>query len=155
MSETAEPSPDQPLPPAGIVRRLLAIVYDVVLLGAVLYCAMGILLLVTAGAANHPGSPLVRAFLLAVTFLFYGWFWMRDGQTLGLRSWRLRIVSADGRPLTWGVVMLRFTLALVGWAAFGLGFLWMILDPDRQTLYDRIAGTRVVLLPKKPRPADE
>lgn len=138
-------------PPAGFVRRLLAIVYDLILLLAVLYVAMGALLLITAGAANQPGSPWLSAYLLLVSFIFYGWFWTKGGQTLGLRSWRLRVEEGDGRPLTWGVAMLRFSLGLLTCLPLGLGFLWMLLDSERRTLYDRLSGTRVVLLPPKPR----
>jgi uncharacterized RDD family membrane protein YckC len=138
-------------PPAGFVRRLLAIVYDLILLLAVLYVAMGALLLITAGAANQPGSPWLSAYLLLVSFIFYGWFWINGGQTLGLRSWRLRVEEGDGRPLTWGVAMLRFSLGLLTCLPLGLGFLWMLLDRERRTLYDRLSGTRVVLLPPKPR----
>lgn len=138
-------------PPAGFVRRLLAIVYDLILLLAVLYVAMGALLLITAGAANQSGSPWLSAYLLLVSFIFYGWFWINGGQTLGLRSWRLRVEEGDGRPLTWGVAMLRFSLGLLTCLPLGLGFLWMLLDRERRTLYDRLSGTRVVLLPPKPR----
>lgn len=138
-------------PPAGFVRRLLAIVYDLILLLAVLYVAMGALLLITAGAANQPGSPWLSAYLLLVSFIFYGWFWIKGGQTLGLRSWRLRVEEGDGRPLTWGVAMLRFSLGLLTCLPLGIGFLWMLLDREHRTLYDRLSGTRVVLLPPKPR----
>lgn len=162
-------------PPAGFVRRLLAIVYDLILLLAVLYVAMGALLLITAGAANQPGSPWLSAYLLLVSFIFYGWFWINGGQTLGLRSWRLRVEEGDGRPLTWGVAMLRFSLPFIFCLPFatlwrwifpessifslvvitclplGVGFLWMLIDRERRTLYDRLSGTRVVLLPPKPR----
>jgi len=142
-------------PPAGFVRRLLAIVYDLILLLAVLYLAMGALLLITAGAANQPGSPWLSAYLLLVSFIFYGWFWINGGQTLGLRSWRLRVEEGDGRPLTWGVAMLRFSLGFLTCLPLGIGFLWMLIDRERRTLYDRLSGTRVVLLPPKPRPTPE
>ena len=142
------------LPSAGLFRRLLAMVYDLVLLLAVLYCAEGLLLLVTAGHANAPGNPLVSAYLLAVCFIFYGWFWMNGGQTLGLRAWRLQLVTLDGRPLTWGVTMLRFTLGLVTCGFFGAGLLWMYFDRDGLPIYDRFSGTRLVQLPKKPRTED-
>ncbi|MDD3448925.1 MAG: RDD family protein [Gammaproteobacteria bacterium] len=138
-------------PPAGFVRRLLAMVYDLILLLAVLYVAMGALLLITAGAANQPGSPWLSAYLLLVSFIFYGWFWINGGQTLGLRSWRLRVEEGDGRPLSWGVAMLRFSLGLLTCLPLGVGFLWMLVDRERRTLYDRLSGTRVVLLPPKPR----
>ena len=148
-------SGNEATPPAGFVRRLLAIVYDLILLLAVLYVAMGALLLISAGAANQPGSPWLSAYLLLVSFIFYGWFWINGGQTLGLRSWRLRVEEGDGRPLTWGVAMLRFSLGLLTCLPLGVGFLWMLLDRERRTLYDRLSGTRVVLLPPKPRPTPE
>jgi len=55
---------------------------------------------------------------------------MRGGQTLGLRAWRLQLITLDGRPLTWGVAMLRFSLGLITCALFGAGLLWMLFDRE-------------------------
>ena len=83
-----------------LLRRLGAMVYDGLLLVALWFVATAIWLPFTGGEAiPYPG--LLRVWLLAVSFVFFGWFWTHGGQTLGLRAWRLRVERADGAPLTW------------------------------------------------------
>ncbi|HUG98342.1 MAG TPA: RDD family protein [Gammaproteobacteria bacterium] len=127
----------------GLIRRLAACLYD---------CLVLIALLMVAGAAwvglsrtaVPPGDWLFRAYLLAVAALFFAGFWRR-GETLGMRAWKLRIVAADGRPPGWGRGLLRFAMALLSWAVFGLGFWWVLVDLERLAWHDRLSGTRLVL----------
>lgn len=92
---------------------------------------------------------LLQFYLLGVCFVFYGWFWVHGGQTLGLRTWRLRVVRHDGTPITWRHAALRFAGAILSWAALGLGFLWIYVDPQRRAWHGHLSGTRVVLEPRK------
>ncbi len=106
-----------PLLHAGFWRRLGALAYDALLLGAVLFGAgaLGVALgaAVYGGAAFEQGNPLVgnplyQSWLLIVAFAFYGWFWVHGGQTLGLRAWKLRVQLPDGRGIGWWHALLRF-----------------------------------------------
>lgn len=92
---------------------------------------------------------LLQFYLLGVCFVFYGWFWVHGGQTLGLRTWRLRVVRHDSTPITWRHAALRFAGAILSWAALGLGFLWIYVDPQRRAWHGHLSGTRVVLEPRK------
>jgi uncharacterized RDD family membrane protein YckC len=85
---------------------------------------------------------------LAISFFFYGGFWVRGGQTLGLRSWRLRLVRLDGGPITLVHAFKRFVGAILSWLCLGLGFLWVIFDRDKLAWHDRLSGTRLICLPK-------
>lgn len=69
----------------------------------------------------------------------YGGFWVRGGQTLGLRSWRLRL---DGGPITWMHAFKHFAGAILSWPPLGLGFLWPIFDREKLAWHDRLSGTR-------------
>ena len=123
---------------------MAAIAYDCVLLAAVLFLATAVLLPVSGGEAIRPGSGWYSAYLLAVSFVYFGWFWTHGGQTLGMRSWRLRLVGAGNSGATWRQALLRFVGAGFSWLAFGAGFLWLLVDPERLTWHDRISTTRIV-----------
>ena len=132
------------LPGASFWRRFLALNYDLLLVAALLFVATAGAMLVHGGPVD-PTSPLFRLYLLLVTWAFFVGFWSHGGQTLGMKSWRLRVTKRDGSPLGWNRASLRFLAAL---ATPGIGMLWCLVDRDRQGLYDRIAGSRCVVLPK-------
>ena len=129
------------------------------------FVATAIWLPFTGGEAiPYPG--LLRVWLLAVSFVFFGWFWTHGGQTLAMKTWKVRLVTDRGLPLTTGRAVGRYLLAWL-WILPGLALAWVLearngmlilipaanlllwaltiyLDPQRQFLHDRIAGTRIV-----------
>lgn len=135
--------------PAGLLRRLAAIVYDALAVFAVLYFATAPLLLLTGGEAVPSAHPGYRLYLALVAFLYFAWCWTHGGQTLGMRAWRLRATTASGAPIGWKLASARFALAGVSWLCLGLGFLWALADRERLTWHDRATGTRIVHLPKR------
>ena len=72
--------------------------------------------------------------------------WVRSGQTLGMRAWRLRAVDASGKPLQLGPAALRFLCGVLAWAPAALGVLWLYLDAEHLAMHDRLSRTRVVRL---------
>lgn len=144
----SSPQGETESPPGGLLRRLAAICYDSLLLLAVWFLATAIVLPFTHGEALRPGNPFYTSYLFMVSFFFYAWFWVHGGQTLGLRAWKLRVVRRDGRPITWSQALLRYFAALVSWAAFGLGFLWILVDKDGMSWHDRFSETLTVRVPK-------
>jgi uncharacterized RDD family membrane protein YckC len=103
------------LPPAPLWRRLLAAVYDGLLLLAlwmvtVLFDAV---LRAIAGAPRNWGTLQICVFV--VWLGFFGWFWTHGGQTLGMRVWRLRVVRDDGAPLNWISAAVRYAAMLLIW----------------------------------------
>ena len=138
---------------AGLLRRLGAMLYDGLLLLAVLMVATALFLPLTGGEAVDPGAhPMLelayRLMLLLLVVGFYGLFWTRRGQTLGMASWRLRVEREDGALLGWGDTLRRLGWALVSLLPLGLGFVWILFDPERRAWHDRLSRTRVVVLPK-------
>jgi uncharacterized RDD family membrane protein YckC len=93
----------------------------------------------------------LQLYLLLIAFAFFGWFWVHGGQTLGMRAWRLRLVSADGGPVSWKQAAIRFAAALLSWSCLGLGFFWALIDREKRAWHDRLSGTRLILLPKRPK----
>lgn len=138
---------------AGLLRRLGAMLYDGLLLLGVLMVATALFLPLTGGeavvAGRHPVLGWVyRAALLALIVGFFGVFWTMRGQTLGMASWRLRVEREDGSLLGWGDTMRRLAWALVSLLPLGLGFAWVLFDPERRAWHDRLSRTRVVVVPK-------
>ena len=121
--------------------------YDGLLLFAVEAVAAGALSWYL-GYVPDDGNPAYFAFLLVVAFAFYGGFWTTGGQTLGMKTWRLRVETEAGGTLGCKAALIRFAMALVSWLPLGLGFLHMLWDRRRRTWHDWASGTRIVRLPK-------
>lgn len=133
--------------PAGLPRRLAAILYDSLLMAAALYAA-AVPAVWLHGGAVPPDAAWFRAWLVAVAWFYLAFSWTRGGQTLGMRAWRCRLVTTRGGPVGWGRAVARFAAAAVSWGALGLGFWWCLIDRERCAWHDRWTGTRLVLVPR-------
>ncbi len=138
---------------AGLLRRLGAMLYDGLLLLAVLMVVTALFLPLTGGeAVDSPGHPVLefayRSALLLSIAAFFGLPWTRSGQTLGMASWRLRVEREDGTLLGWGDTVRRLAWSVASLLPLGLGFLWILFDPQRRAWHDRLSRTRVVVVPK-------
>jgi uncharacterized RDD family membrane protein YckC len=131
--------------PCGLGRRLLCVLYDAVILMGLLMIAGALALPVSGERVAFRDIPYTL-FLLAVCFAYLGWCWTRAGQTLGMRAWRVRIVSLDGGNVGWIASAIRFLVGLLSAAAAGLGFLYALIDPDHRCWHDLASGTRLVRL---------
>lgn len=137
------------LPPPGLLRRLGAMFYDSLLLLALLMLLSYPYVWLTGGAKSGLiVKTLYQLYLLAICFFYFAGFWVRGGQTLGLRTWRMKLVRNDGGPITWTIAFKRFAAALLSWLCLGLGFLWILFDRDKLAWHDRWSGTRLVFLQK-------
>jgi uncharacterized RDD family membrane protein YckC len=87
-----------------------------------------------------------RAGLIGVIAGYYLLNWTRSGQTLGMRAWHLRAVTAAGKPMPLKAAALRFAFGALAWAPAALGVLWLYFDPEHLALHDRLSNTRVVHL---------
>ena len=105
-------NPDLTPSPPGLLRRLGALFYEMVLLAGILFFATAVLLPFHGGKAFQSNNLAYNAYLLGVIFLFFGWFWTRGGQTLGMRAWKIRLCSEDGGSVSWKQAGLRFFAAL-------------------------------------------
>jgi uncharacterized RDD family membrane protein YckC len=170
-----------PPPRAGLARRLGAAAYDGLLLVAIVFVASFIALpLVTPGHAGGAQALVVpdlahRVVLFCLLFgivaWYFTWSWTGGRRTLPMKTWRLGLALADGTPVSARTALLRFLCACIGpglavlaygaLRPYGLGaqavwlvalnFLWAFVDPERQFLHDRLAGTRVVIRAADPR----
>jgi uncharacterized RDD family membrane protein YckC len=117
--------------------------YDWLLLAGVLFVATLALIVIRGGEAIAPRTGWYEVMLLAISFGFYGWFWTHGGQTLGLRAWRLRVVTLNGGALSWGDAARRFIASATLLLPPGLGLIWCVVDRDRRGWHDRLSRTRI------------
>ena len=160
--------------PPGLARRFAAFLYEGVLLLGVVFFAGFLYSVLTRQEHALQGRAGLGLCLFVVLGLYFVGFWTRSGQTLAMKTWHLRVIDPEGRPLGWGRATLRYVLswlwflpALVSVWALGLhgggaivgsliaGVLAYLLiarlHPQRQFLHDAICGTRVITqLPVRP-----
>ncbi len=154
-------------------RRLICLVYEIFLVGAVLALAITIFSL---AVENYTGpfvehGPKLVIFLAAGAYFIHSW--AGSGFTLAMKTWRIKVVHVGSARVPFRNAAARYVLAwgwvLPGgliyqalgyhdraWGVMGLSILagmaiWAataFLDKDRQFLHDKLAGTRLILLPK-------
>ncbi|MEX2149088.1 MAG: RDD family protein [Steroidobacteraceae bacterium] len=163
--------------PASLFRRMAALSYDLLLMAALLLVLTFALLPLTAGEAILTSTHglighLYHALQLLLAFGYFGICWTRGGQTLGMKAWRIRIETVDGRPPNWGNAIVRFmigaTLLLLavtgswqlqtpGWNLGDLAALllvlpapvnlaWVLFDREGRSLQDRAGQLRLLRL---------
>lgn len=141
MADTARAT----IPPPSIRRRLASMFYESLLLLGVLSVAFVLphLLLGVIWKVATPGF-LLWLHIFVVLLAYFGWLWKRNGQTLAMQTWKIRLVSAKGAAPSTRQIILRYLLAWPSLLLCGLGILWALFDRDRQFLHDRLSGTRLI-----------
>lgn len=170
----ATPTPDDtaPTPPLStplqapsLKRRMACWLYEGMLLFGVVFIAgylFGTLSQTRHALDNRPG---LQAFLFLILGIYFTWFWHR-GQTLAMKTWHVKVVSAQGLPLSQKRALLRYVLSwmwflppllltiplglppgTIGLLVFVWVIVWALLSrfhPQRQFWHDAWAGTRLV-----------
>lgn len=154
-------------------RRLASMVYESMLLFGVIGTTGALFSVLFEQRHALYLRHALQGWLLLVLFMYFVWFWTHGGQTLAMQTWRLRLVAKDGTPVSVRQAIGRFVLAWL-WVLPGLVLAWLVgasnwmlalipaanialwalttfLDPQRQFLHDRIAGTRIVAMPDAPK----
>lgn len=169
---------------AGVGVRLLAVLYDGMLVLSLLFLVS--LVLVSAGTvlfgisgteASHAkelpvwyqNAVLSPSFVLTLIG-FYGLFWRKSGQTLGMQTWRLQTLTNEGKLLTWGQSVVRIicaclapmVCAMVGFLLYGerlavllsgivgfvLNYLFCYAHPKGLSVHDWLSNTMTIRIPK-------
>lgn len=161
----------------GIPRRLACLAYEAVLVVAIAFFATSLFQFASGGREASGGLRLaLQAYLLAVMAAYFMWCWLRGGQTLAMKAWRIRLVAPGHARVPPRIALLRLLLAGLFVGAFlgglaaaflqdsvllsfgtlalsGIGIGWGFFDRDGQFLHDRLAGTRLERMPVSPKPA--
>ncbi len=125
----------------SVARRLASALYDLLLVVALVLIATFPFLAFFGDSTQGWRRHVLQGWVVVVAASYFVGFWSHGGQTLPMKTWRIRLVRDDGSKVGWARGLHRFLLALLGTLAAGLGFLWALWDRDRQFLHDRLAGT--------------
>jgi uncharacterized RDD family membrane protein YckC len=132
----------------GLLRRFGAILYDTILVIALLLFASVPFVIFRAGEAVEPYTIGHQVTLLLVVLAFFIGFWSRSGSTLGMLAWGLRVETPDGNTPSLTAASIRCAAAVLSWIPLGLGFFWQLWDREQMTWHDRLSGTRLRYYPK-------
>jgi uncharacterized RDD family membrane protein YckC len=178
-SESAATTVADTAPPMltpGLARRLAAFVYEGVLLFGVTMISGYLYSSLTQQRHALQGKAGLQAFMFVVLGIYFAWFWSRGGQTVAMKAWNIRLVMADGRPVSQARALARYVLAWLWfmpalatayWAGLhGPGAITTLLlagvltyaaltqlRPDRQFWHDAVCGTRLIDWRPAPPPA--
>ncbi len=141
----------QSLPPPSPARHLVAMVYDLFLVVAVVAVVNALALGVQAQfGGEHLLSPVaVQVLTVLSVWGFFCLFWHRNGQTLGMQAWRIQLVADDGGAPGWTASLKRCAAATLSLACLGVGYLWRFFDARKRYWHDHLSGTHLVQLPRR------
>jgi len=143
MSSNQQSQDSTPTSPT-LARRLAALVYDTLQVIAILMLVSLPFVLLDFGQ-----GPVYQSALALSIFAFFAKFWRHGGQTLGMKSWDIRIVSNNGQAITLTQCLLRLMAAIPSLLFFGIGYFWMLIDKDKLTWPDRFSDTHLIMTPKR------
>ena len=126
--------------PCSLGRRLMVMVYDTLVVIALLLIAAAAVLPL-GGEQSAGKNSLYTLYLLLVWFSYLGWCWTRGGQTLGMRTWKVRLTGTDKQSVTTGMALARFAVSLLSAVALGLGFWWSLFDRQKRCWHDMASNT--------------
>jgi len=136
--------------PYLLLRRMLAFLYDCLLLIAVLFLVTGAAVLLNN---NESLSFLTQRFIdIVVGFVYFSWFWRRGGRTLGLQAWKLQLKSDNHEILTWKQCVIRY---VSGFLLLPITYITIVFRADRKAVHDLLSNTNISFtnnkLPGKPK----
>jgi len=142
----------------SLLRRLTAMIYDLLLVVALIAVVNGLALVIvvqaTDGAQQVLNAHLAQLLTTLSIMFFFSIFWVKTGQTLGMQTWRIKLVDLQGHPPTVGKSILRCLGAFLSAACLGLGYLWCLVDRNHRYWHDYLSGTELILLPNSGKKKD-
>lgn len=120
--------------------------YDTLALIGIWFVVGGIAVGLEHGLAVPADSLLFKGVLLLVSYLYFAFCWRRGGQTLGMKSWRIRVVNASGARLGWAQTVLRFGAGALSWLLLGMGYWWSLTNAQRRGWPDRASASMLIMV---------
>lgn len=127
----------------GLRRRLVSMLYEGLVVFSILLIGFLLPQIVLSGFGWSVGAKVLWLHVLLLLMAYFVWCWLNGGQTLPMKTWKLRIVDERDGPLRPLQAVLRYLVAWPSILFFGIGIFWALADKDKQFLHDRIAGTKV------------
>jgi uncharacterized RDD family membrane protein YckC len=144
---------------ASLPRILGAITYDLIIVFAIIFVAAQWFPLVPEHLQSSPALILFKqVYILGISYFYFAYSWQRGGQTIGMKSWRIRLLQNntgqyepgqnERNTIGWRQSAIRYSIAIVSWLIVGMGFIWIVFSHQHKSWHDIASGTRLVLLPK-------
>lgn len=127
----------------GLRRRLVCLLYEGLVVFSILLIGFLLPQIVLSGFGWIAGAKALWLHVFLLLMAYFVWCWLNGGQTLPMKTWKLRVVDESNRPLRPLQAVLRYLVAWPSILLFGIGILWALVDKDQQFLHDRVAGTRI------------
>ena len=129
-------------PYVGPFLRIIASVYDFFLLLGVWFLVGSLALWLNGGEILNPVLGSLLVFLSGWTF--YAFFWMKNGQTLGMQAWKIKLVADDNQAISIKSMLQRLVLGLLFGSIAGLNFFVILFRSDKKSLNDIFSRTKIV-----------
>jgi uncharacterized RDD family membrane protein YckC len=144
----------------SLLRRFAAMFYDLWLLAALWLVTTAIMISIrmvfdsetlAEGERAISGNWKLPTFLahLIIMYVFFTYFWVKNGQTLAMQTWRIHLVDENMQHISYAQAYKRLSFAIISFACFGLGYFWVLLDKDGMSAHDRLSKTQLILTPKR------
>ncbi len=128
----------------SFMRRLLVILYDTVILFGLLMLGSALALPIGEPQKIAFQDPWFTLWLWLVCFAYLGGCWHYGGMTVGMRAWKVRLISAEAGKISWPRCLLRCLVGTLSLAALGLGIAWSLFDRKNRSWHDLAAHTLLI-----------
>ncbi len=152
MPEKEQLTSQSPDYTVSLFRRLGALFYDTVLIASLIFIAAQWSLLISDSAKQTTLFQAAMLFnIFGVAFFYLVYFWRKSGQTVGMKAWKITLVSkaefeagASNPFISWNQAIIRYLIAAVSWAVMGLGFIISIFNKQKLTWHDQASDSILV-----------
>lgn len=137
--------------PIHLPRLFLSIIYDTIILMALIFIAAQWFPLIPDHLQQRIDVTVFKqTYIITICFLYFALSWRHGGQTIGMKSWRIKCVDENdiSQAISWKQSMIRFCVAIISWLVVGLGFIWLYLNSQNRTWHDMASSTQLIILPK-------
>ena len=126
------------------LKLFAACIYELLLLIALWMLCTWIFVRLFGDTMHNEKRHLLQFFLWLVTGAYFVWCWVKTGQTLACKTWKIKLVNQTNTQLNTKQAILRYALASASMLVLGLGFMWALVDKQGLFLHDRLLKTRFV-----------
>tara|TARA_B100001063_G_scaffold81731_1_gene76073 strand:- start:788 stop:1198 length:411 start_codon:yes stop_codon:yes gene_type:complete len=121
------------------LKRIAASVYDLFLLLGVWFAVGSIAVWINGGIIEIRWVGPIIVFLS--TWVFYGYFWLNGGKTLGMAVWNFEIYSLDTNKITISKISIRYFINVLTFFLLGIPLIYMYFSKKNLSISDLLSRT--------------
>ena len=121
---------------------------SLVVLALAFICTLPFLMLV--GQATHGLKRYcLQLYLWLCIGAYFVWCWHKNGQTLAMQTWQIKLIGPEGDLISIRLAALRYLLATCSLLLLASGFLWAAVNKNHVFFHDKILKNRLIYAPRK------